>query len=433
MRASDITDHLILPCGARLKNRFAKAAMTEGLADPANCATDRHQTIYRRWGEGGCGLLITGNVMVDGRYLERAGNVVIDGPQSDERLRALEAWSGAAADAGAAVWMQLSHAGRQTPKSVAAEPVGPSAIAVKLPGGQFGPPRALSGDEIEDVITRFAQAASVAKETGFDGVQVHAAHGYLISEFLNPRANTRDDEWGGSLENRARLLMRAVEAVRAQVGSGFPVSVKLNSSDFQKGGFSFEECFKVVEMLDARGVDLIEISGGSYEQPRMMGLEGMEPVFEERVRESTRAREAYFIQYAEEVAKVAKAPLMVTGGFRTRAAMDEALASGAADVIGVARPLCVDPDLPNRILTGDILELPRYERELRLGPGILGPNSSIDAIKTINGFATMAFFYQNIFRLADGLDAQEKMALLPAFVRHQAHEQSAAKKLVRAA
>ncbi|MEZ5980723.1 MAG: NADH:flavin oxidoreductase/NADH oxidase family protein [Parvularculaceae bacterium] len=428
--AVSIADPLKLPCGAILKNRLAKASMTEGLADAHNRATARHAALYKRWADGGAGLLLTGNIMVDRRYLERPGNVVIEGPQSEEAKAWLAAWAQSATASGAAIWMQISHAGRQSPKSVASEPVGPSAVPVKLPGGQFGVPRALSIDEIETVIARFANAASVVKSAGFTGVQVHAAHGYLISEFLNPLVNKRDDEWGGALENRARLLMRVVGAVRAKVGSGFPVSVKLNSSDFQKGGFSFEDCLQVIDWLNGEGIDLLEISGGNYEQPRMMGLEGLEPVFEEGVRESTKAREAYFIQYAEKAAEIARMPLMVTGGFRTRAAMDEALTIGAADVIGVARPLCVEPDLPARLLSGAVDAMPSYEKTLQIGPGFFGPNSPNEMVKALNGFASMAYFYENIFRLADGKEAKRQMALLPAFVKYQAGEARAAKALV---
>ena len=427
--AASLADSLKLPCGAVLKNRIAKAAMTEGLADAHNRATARHVTLYRRWAEGGAGLLLTGNVMVDRRYLERPGNVAVDGPQSDEARAALEAWARAATENGAAIWMQISHAGRQSPKIVAAEPVGPSAIEVKLPGGQFGRPRALSAADIEDAIVRFAETASAAKSAGFSGVQVHAAHGYLISEFLNPVVNKRDDQWGGSLENRARLLMHVVGAVRAKVGSGFPVSVKLNSSDFQKGGFSFDECLQVIEWLNGAGIDLLEISGGNYEQPQMMGLEGLEPIFEEAVRESTAKREAYFIQYAEKAAEIAKMPLMVTGGFRSRAAMEEALASGAADVIGLGRPLCIDPDMPAQLLSGAVDAAPSWENSLRLGPGFFGPNSPNDIVKALNGFGAMAFFYENLYRLADGEDAKRKMALLPAFLKYQAGEAKAAKAL----
>ncbi|MEO1241002.1 MAG: NADH:flavin oxidoreductase/NADH oxidase family protein [Pseudomonadota bacterium] len=422
---------LALPNGVTLKNRIAKAAMTEGLADAQNRATERHVTIYRRWAEGGAGVLITGNVMVDRRYLERPGNVAIDGPQTDERLDALRRWAGAARDAGADIWMQISHAGRQSPKIVATEPVAPSAVALGLPGGTFAKPRALTKREIEQVIERFAHAASVAKQSGFTGVQIHAAHGYLLSEFLNPLVNLREDDWGGSLENRARLLMRVIGEVRAQVGSGFSVSVKLNSSDFQKGGFGPEDSLQVARWLNDAGVDLLEISGGSYEQPAMMDIEGMEARFEETKRVSTRAREAYFLTYAEEIRKVATMPLMVTGGFRSRAGMEEAIASGACDLCGMARPLCVDPDAPQKLINGEMDAAPSWEKTLRIGPGVFGPNSTVDLIKALNGFGVMAFFYENIFRLADGKDAKTQMAVLPAFIKYQMQEMKAAKALER--
>ncbi|GJL92393.1 NADH:flavin oxidoreductase/NADH oxidase family protein [Hyphococcus sp.] len=422
---------LTLPSGGKLKNRIAKAAMTEGLADAYNRATGRHVTLYRRWAEGGAGLLLTGNVMVDRRYLERPGNVAIDGPQTDEQLDRLKRWTGAVREAGADFWVQLSHAGRQTPKIVCKEPVAPSAVTLDLPGGQFAAPRALSADEIEEVIERFANAASVAKRTGFSGVQVHAAHGYLISEFLNPRVNLRDDDWGGGLDNRARLLLRVIREVRAQVGSGFPVSVKLNSSDFQKGGFAPEESLQVARWLNQEGVDLLEISGGSYEQPAMMDLEGLESRFEETKRASTLAREAYFLTYAEEIRKVAAMPLMVTGGFRTSAGMMDAVSSGACDVVGLARPLCVDPDAPAKLLRGEVETLPSWEKMLRIGPGMMGPNSKIDLIKALNGFGVMAFFYENLFRLADGKKTVEEMSVLPAFIKFQMGEAKAARALKR--
>ncbi len=422
---------LTLPSGGKLKNRIAKAAMTEGLADHYNRATDRHVRLYRRWAEGGAGLLLTGNVMVDRRYLERPGNVAIDGPQTDEQLDRLKRWTGAAREAGADIWVQLSHAGRQTPKIVCKEPVAPSAVTLDLPGGQFAAPRALSAGEIEEVIERFANAASVAKRAGFSGVQVHGAHGYLISEFLNPRVNQRDDDWGGGLDNRAQLLLRVVREVRAQVGSGFPVSVKLNSSDFQKGGFAPEESLQVARWLNNEGVDLLEISGGSYEQPAMMDLEGLEARHEETKRASTLAREAYFLTYAEEIRKVATMPLMVTGGFRTRNGMSDALASGACDVIGLARPLCVDPDAPKKLLRGEAETLPSWEKMLRIGPGVFGPNSTIDLVKALNGFGVMAFFYENLFRLADGKKTLTEMPILPAFIKFQMGEAKAARALKR--
>ena len=427
--AVTIADPISLPCGVRLKNRLVKAAMTEGLGDETNRATPRLETLYRRWAAGGAGLLLTGNVQVDRRYLERPGNVAIDGPQDAAAMRALEAFAGAAKGTGAEIVVQLSHAGRQTPIYVNKSPVAPSAVALGLPGGQFGAPRALAADEIEDVIDRFAHAASVCKAAGFSGVEIHAAHGYLISEFLNPNANRRSDEWGGSLDNRARLLLRTVAAVRAKVGSGFPVAVKLNSADFQKGGFSFDECLQVINWLNDEGIDFLEISGGSYEQPKMMDIEGT--VAAEEQRPSTKAREAYFLQYAEEAARVAKMPLMVTGGFRSRAAMDAALSSGAADLIGLARPMCVDPDICAKLLSGAAAEAIGYEKSLKLGAGFWGPGSSNNFIKALNGFAAMAFFYENIFRLADGKATDPDMALLPAFLSHQLGERRAAARLKR--
>lgn len=427
--AVTIADPITLPCGVRLKNRLVKAATTEGLADEMNRATPRLAALYSRWAAGGAGLLVTGNIQVDRRCLERPGNVAIDGPQGAESMRRLEAFASAATSQGAEIMAQLSHAGRQTPIYVNRTPVAPSAVPLALPGKQFGDPRALASEEVHDVVARFATAASAVKAAGFSGVQVHGAHGYLISEFLNPSVNRRTDEWGGTLDNRARLLLRTVSAVRAKVGSGFPLSVKLNSSDFQKGGFAFDECLQVIEWLNDEGVDFLEISGGTYEQPKMMDIEGAEPAEDRRA--STKTREAYFLQFAEEAARVARMPLMVTGGFRSRTAMDEALSSGAADLIGIARPFCVDPDICARLLSGEAGEAPRQEKTLRLGKGFWGPNSRSDLIKALNGFAAMAFYYENIYRLADGKAADEKMGLLGAFIRYLLTERSAARRLAR--
>ena len=426
-----VASELTLPCGATVKNRLCKAAMTEGLADAHNGATDRHVTLYRRWAEGGAGMLVTGNVQVDRRYLERAGNIVIDGPQDPAQLAGLEAMAEAGTVDDTQLIMQINHAGRQTPVLIASEPVGPSDVGLALPGGRFGKPRALSDDEIRDIIARFAHAASVAKQTGFTGVQVHGAHGYLLSEFLSPRVNLRDDEWGGSLENRARLLLDCVRAVRNEVGANFAVTVKLNSADFQKGGFSFDDCLKVIEMLNQEGLDLLEISGGNYEQPKLLGIGGLEPVFEEKVRESTRAREAYFFDYAVAASEVAKMPLMVTGGFRSVAGMNDALAGGDVDMIGLGRPLCTDPGFPSRILSGELMTAPDVESSLRIGPGFLGPNSPIAAIKAVNGFARLGWYYEQIYRLADGLEADLSMSAFRALLAYEKTEKKKARSLKR--
>jgi 2,4-dienoyl-CoA reductase-like NADH-dependent reductase (Old Yellow Enzyme family) len=318
--------------------------------------------------------------------------------------------------------MQVSHAGRQTPKLVNPRPAAPSPVPLGLPGGQFGSPRAMTGQEVRAVVEGFGNAASVAKQAGFDGIQVHAAHGYLLSSFLSPRANQRDDVYGGSLENRARLLVECVEEARIAAGPGFSVSVKLNSADFQKGGFSFEDCLAVIDMLNGMGVDFIEISGGNYEQPRMMDTDGLEPVFEPGVRESTRKREAYFLKYARAVQDRTQLPLMVTGGFRTVEAMNAALADGEADLIGLGRPLCVDTDTPRKLLSGERAAADQWESRLRIGPGLFGPNSPIKLVKALNGFGVIGWYYEQLRRLGAGEAPDVKLGVLSAFLANQKNE-----------
>jgi 2,4-dienoyl-CoA reductase-like NADH-dependent reductase (Old Yellow Enzyme family) len=423
---------LTLPCGATLPNRLAKAAMTERMADSRNQATPALERLYRLWAAGGVGLLLTGNVQIDRQHLEAAGNVAIDGTEDAAALTALRGFSAAAKSGGGRVWMQISHAGRQTLKMINPHPKAPSAVTVALPGGQFGQPVALTEAEIPVLIARFAHAALVARETGFDGVQIHAAHGYLISAFLSPRTNTRQDQWGGDLAGRARFLMEVVRATRAAVGADFPVSVKINSADFQRGGFSFEDSQIVVRWLDEAGVDLIEISGGSYEQPSMMNLEGAEGVYDPTVSASTRAREAYFQRFAPEIrACVSRAKLMVTGGFRTASGMEAAIADDGVDVIGLGRPLCVEPDAPGRLLRGELAELPRWENRLAVGPGWLGPKSPFALLKAINGFGAQSWYYEQLRSLGETGRAKPDLGLLSALITDQRLEAKRAKALVR--
>lgn len=416
---------LRLPCGAVLPNRIAKAAMTEGLADADLRATSRLATLYRRWSEGGAGLLITGNVMVDRRVPERPGNVVLDGswpPSVDREARSrLRAWASPGTIAGNQLWMQLSHAGRQSPRWATRDPVGPSAVGLDLLGA-YGRPRALAVAEIEALVRRFAEAAAIARECGFTGVQVHAAHGYLLSAFLSPQTNRRDDEWGGPLENRARLLLEVVRATRRAVGADFPIAVKLNSDDFRTGGFGSEDSLAVVRMLGTEGIDLLELSGGTYEQPRLLGREG-KPDSVAPMRESTRRREAYFLAYAEATRPVATMPLMLTGGFRTRAAMAEALADGALDVIGLARPLVTEPGLPRGLLAGTSEGADPVERRLLLREqGWLSPTSRWLPARVVNVMGAQAWYYRQIARLADGLDPDISLGLVRALGQHLADE-----------
>lgn len=346
--SSSLAAPLVLPSGATLPNRLAKSAMSETLADPETHApTPELIRVYERWARSGAGLLITGHVIVDPEGLGEPGNVLIT---DDRHLPALRQWAEAAQAHGAQLWMQLNHAGRQTPKRLTRRPVAPSAVPLKGMGGMFARPRALEALEIEALVGRFATAAAVAKAAGFAGVQIHAAHGYLISQFLSPRTNQRDDAWGGDPARRSRFLLEVVRAVRAAVGPGFPVGVKLNSADFQRGGFTIEEAMDVARALEAAGVDLLEISGGNYESPAMAG--SGELLREQRA--SSREREAYFLEYARRIRAVTRTPILLTGGMRSRAVMEAAIASGAVDVIGMARPLTHTPELPARLLDGTL-------------------------------------------------------------------------------
>jgi 2,4-dienoyl-CoA reductase-like NADH-dependent reductase (Old Yellow Enzyme family) len=389
---------LTLPCGATLSNRIAKAAMTEGLADTRGVPTGELDRLYAVWSDGGAGMLLSGNIQIDADHLERPGNVVIDAEPDTEAKAALAHWAATATRCGNHFWAQISHAGRQTQKAVNPHPKAPSAVKLGLPGGQFGMPVALSDDEILNLVGRFATASRVCKEAGFTGVQIHAAHGYLLSQFLSPRSNLRDDRWGGSLENRARMLLFTVNSVRTVVGPDFPVSVKLNSADFQKGGFDFEESLRVASWLQEAGVDLIEISGGSYEQPKMMDMEGLEEPDPQNVAASTAAREAYFVDFAKAMRSEIKIPLMVTGGFRTRAAMRHALDSGAADLIGLGRPMCYLPDAPKRLLRGTEM-LPRIENELALFPEWLSGLKKVKMLRAIDSFACTYWFYSQLYAI----------------------------------
>lgn len=414
---------LTLPCGAVLPNRIAKAAMTEGLADANDRATEHHVSLYRRWSDGGAGLCLTGNVMVDRRFLERPGNVVIDGNGGEEMLRV---WAKAGTRGGNHLWMQISHPGRQCTRMSSSEPVSPSPEKLRGMLGLAAPPRALQAWEIHDIIRRFTQVARTAKDAGFTGVQIHSAHGYLSSQFLSPRVNKRTDEWGGTLQNRARFLLETFKAVREAVGSAFPIAVKLNSADFQKGGFSKEESVQVARWLADLGVDLLEISGGTYEQMALFGDKGEG---DPRKAESTRRREAYFLEYARDMrAALRDTPLMVTGGFRTPALMREVVDAGEVDVIGLARPFCVDPDLPKKLLAGSEAPLPTPESSIRLGPGPLGRRSGIRAMRTLNAGAEVAWFYRQIIELGDGRDPVVPIGAWPALVGHLSRELKTARR-----
>ena len=428
-----LTLPLRLPCGALLPNRLAKAAMTEGLADPWLRATPALERLYRTWSEGGAGLLITGNLQVDRFDLERPGNVAIDlsEPRTfDAEARArLAAWARAGTVNGNQLWVQIAHAGRQSPRYVTGRPLAPSAVQLDLLGN-YARPRALTEAEILDLIGRFAHAGRVVREAGFTGVQVHGAHGYLISSFLSPVTNQRTDAWGGSLANRARFLIETLRAVRLAVGRDFPVALKLNSDDFRKGGFTHEECLQVVAWLNDESVDLLEVSGGTYEQPRLIGFEGRSEDAMP-VRRSTRAREAYFLDYASAIRRVARMPLMVTGGFRTREGMTAAIGDGAGsgdcDVIGLGRPLCWMPDFPRQLLARETQDIVDLDDRLRLRErGWLSPQGTSVMAKALNAFAAQSWYYCQLFRLAEGKPADVSRGVISTLREYLGAELKAA-------
>ena len=326
------------------KNRVIKGAMSEALANTAGEPNHLHLGLYEAWAKGGLGCAITGNVMVDARAKNEPGVVIVE---TERDLAKLKQWADLGKQHGMVQLIQLSHPGRQCPKGLNKETVAPSAVPFSaMLATTFATPRALREDEILDLIQRFATSAAICEKAGFEGVQLHGAHGYLISEFLSPLTNKRTDQWGGSIENRTRFLLEIYKAVRAATSESFIISVKLNSADFQKGGITEEEVISVFKAIDEAGIDLIEISGGTYEAPAMAGAKSNQR------KESTIAREAYFLDFAEKIRKEVKCKLMVTGGFRTVKGMNAALESGACDFIGIARPLAVETDLTDRLIAG---------------------------------------------------------------------------------
>ena len=334
-----LSDKLILKNGIQIKNRIFKSAMSEQLGDKANNPTQELSVLYAIWADGGTGLSVTGNVMIDRSALGEPKNVVLD-DKSDKSM--FQAWTEAGKRKDTQLWAQLNHPGKQTPSFLTKTPVAPSAIPLgKGLEKVFNLPKELSEDDIWQIIKKFGVSAGLAKAVGFSGVQIHGAHGYLVSQFLSPHHNQRTDQWGGTLNNRSRFVMEVFREIRKAVGEDFPVGIKMNSADFMKSGFTTEDSVEVAKALEEEGIDLIEISGGTYESPRMMGS---------RKKASTKKREAYFLEYAEELKKQIDVPIVVTGGFRSGSIMQDALEKGRTDMIGLARPLAIEPDFPDRLL-----------------------------------------------------------------------------------
>ncbi|MBW1295439.1 NADH:flavin oxidoreductase/NADH oxidase family protein [Aquimarina litoralis] len=385
-----ISTVLTLPCGAVLKNRLVKSAMTERISNTNFEPVKGHERLYEDWSSTGAGLLITGNVVIDRKHLESAGNVCFD---DEKMLPKLKSWAQAGKKYGNHIWVQISHSGRQTNKFGTSRPLAPSEVQLKKLG-LFGKPKAMTEQDILEVIQGFVKAAKLAKESGFTGVQIHAAHGYLLSQFLSPLTNIREDGWGGSIENRSRLLLTIIKEVRKVVGADFPIAVKLNSADFQRGGFTEEESLEVVRMLDKEKIDLLEISGGTYEKLAFFTMN------EENsgLKESTKRREAYFIDFAKKIRAISTIPLMITGGFRSYDFCNEVLTDGEVDLIGMARPFITNRDQISDFLKG---KLPRLENLiLRTG------------FKQFEDAAEGGFYARQIIRFSKGKGLKTNMSPL---------------------
>ncbi|MBP2545492.1 MULTISPECIES: NADH:flavin oxidoreductase/NADH oxidase family protein [Acinetobacter] len=393
LKTNLLNQPLTLPNSFVIPNRLAKAATSETLATYSNNPTEKHIRLYQRWAASGIGMIITGNIMIDRRALGEPGNVVIE----DERdFAILQQWAKTVTKQGSQLWAQLNHPGKQSPKGLNVRNISSSAVPFGAEmQSLFATPDEATHQEIIEIIQRFGRSALICKKAGFSGVEIHAAHGYLINQFLSPLHNLRTDEWGGTPEKRRKFLMEVYAEIRKQVGADFPIAIKLNSADFQKGGFTEEDSLATIKALSKAGIDLIEISGGTYESG----------VAKAPQKASTIAREAFFIDFAEKVRAQVKTPLMVTGGFRSVEGMNQALGSNAFDVVGIARLMAIDPDAPKYLLAGT------------------NSNQTVQQIKTgikkIDqlGIMEVLWYTQQLSRIAKGSNPKPNESGLWAFIK----------------
>lgn len=326
----NLFESLELPCGVILKNRIAKSAMSDSLGDGTGHPTAEQNRLYQRWADGGLALSIVGEVQTSSGYAEKPGNLVLDGNSDLSKFQSLAEHG---SNNCALLWLQLGHAGALAYGPIS-NPKGPSAL--DLPALQC---EAMSLDEIQQLPLDFANTAKLAKQAGFGGVQIHAAHGFLLGQFLSPLFNKRSDGYGGAIANRMKPLLQSIEETRAAVGPDFPISVKLNSSDQLVGGLNENDALEVVAALDASSVDLIDISGGTY-------FPGAKSASD------SAGGGPYFLAFAKRAKSITTKPLMLTGGFKTRTHAEDAVRSGVVDVVGLARALVLEPRLPNLWMEG---------------------------------------------------------------------------------
>ncbi|KAH7554752.1 hypothetical protein J3E72DRAFT_441928 [Bipolaris maydis] len=335
------------------QNRFLKGAMTERLSsfDPDVLETrgvpsKELVNVYRRWGEGQFGVILTGNIMFEYDHLEAAGNPIIprDAKFEGERFEMFKEIAVEAKKHGSLIVGQVSHPGRQVTEDIQKNPI--SASDVHLAGNPMGmtfaKPRAATEEDIKNVIDGFAHAAEYLEKAGYDGIQLHGAHGYLLAQFLSPTTNLRTDAYGGSLENRARIITEIGQEIRKRTSPSFILGIKLNSVEFQDKGFNTEDAATLCQLLESNSFDFVELSGGTYEHMAF-----------KHQRESTKKREAFFLDFAEKITpSLSQTRTYITGGFKTAPAMLDALST--VDGIGLARPVCLEPELPRQILAGEL-------------------------------------------------------------------------------
>jgi len=371
----------------KIKNRFFKPAMSEQMADKhGNPKASLLSRLYRTWAQGGTGLLLSGNIMIDRNALGEPMNIILD-EASD--LAPFKSWVNGAKSNGAAFFAQINHPGKQVPKFLDSQPMGPSAIAIEGPlASGFNPPREMTAQDIERVIQQFATTATLCKQAGFDGIELHGAHGYLINQFLSPRHNKRTDKW----KDGELFLTSVYRRVRAAVGDNYPLILKLNSSDFEKGGYSETDAINVMKKLEQEGIDAIEISGGTYESQSMTG-EGQ-------------SSGGYFLEFAKGARQELSIPLIITGGFQSKSHMEAAL-NDNIDMVGIGRPLILKPNLPNEMMQGNN-EI--YQNDMRRS-----------CWKYLNIISMLSWWESQMLRIAKGKQPNPRMHVFYAAIHAVTH------------
>jgi 2,4-dienoyl-CoA reductase-like NADH-dependent reductase (Old Yellow Enzyme family) len=322
-----------------LSNRFVRSATWEGMATEDGACTAKLVELMTALAEGGVGLIISGHAYVSPEG--QAGPWQL-GIYRDELIPGLESITTAVHEKGAKIAAQLAHAGCFAAAKLTGQP--PMAASI-LDGFGSDPQQEMTVADIQKTVAAFGAAAQRAREAGFDGVQIHSAHGYLLSQFLSPAFNRREDQYGGNIHNRARFLIEVLGAIRAAVGNAFPVLVKINCQDFIENGLTLEDSLQVGSMLTENGIDAIELSGGVRSSGKLIPS---------RTEINSEDKEAYFRQEALSFKKQMNVPLILVGGNRSFQVSERLIDEGAADYISLCRPLIREPDLINRWKSGDL-------------------------------------------------------------------------------